>query len=780
MRLSVIIPVYNTKKYLPECLDSVLEQSLEGIEILIVDDGSDDGSWEVIQQYQSLHDNILTFQQQRKRQGAARNLALRHAAGEFVAFLDSDDTIPPTAYQHMYAMAQENSSDMVVGVQQSFSPTRRWVGVPVHRNHFGEAIHNTNIIEFPDLLSDISACNKLIRRSKLNGTGILFPEQKAGEDLDFMGRVFLEFNKISILPEVVYNYRARVNASTGRIKASFFQDRVSTTHSLYSFYEQADQLAIFQFLLRSEIRKLVGNRLSKVIGTLPGKDQREIVVSIQSLVHLVQFEALRTCKDLSPVDKMKIILLKENEIDALYRLIGNENGGNFLKAIKNTNCVRLVHGLWKEHKRGESSLSSLQKVKRFIRPKYFLVKRFLRRSYYLLKRVARAAAQGNFSGLYCVIKYLVIDLSFLVRGANKWDEQEVWLIDERWAQSAEDNSLHFFIYLRTQHPDLPVYYIIKKNSVQRGNVQPYGNVVILFSWEHLRLLRFAQVLISTDGFKALAFPFELIPFIRRKTFNVFLQHGVSGNKTMSYYKERHPYFNMVVTSNEREKLSFVDVYGFHESEVVVTGIARFDKLPLDRKEYMVRKILVAPTWRKWLANKHDIRESIYYKEWAGLLKSEKFIKMLENRDIQLVFQPHFNMMRYIHDFEGHSKNIKIITESDEPLQKHIIESDLLVTDYSSVMYDFFYQYKPVCSIMFDKAEWYSPPNGPPLIDFEHDLPAVIFENSEQFIQAFENITSKKQAYTESDVLKVARIFQHRDHENCKRIYEHIRQKMHGE
>jgi len=762
MKISVIIPVYNTKEYLVQCLDSVLNQSLKNIEILLVDDGSDDGSYEIIRSYEEKHANIRAFQQVRKRQGAARNLALEYASGEFIAFLDSDDTVPRNAYEKMYEMAQENLTDMVIGVQQSFSRLRRWVGVPVHREHFHNSIKQTGIIDFPALLSDISACNKLFRRSKLTETGILFPEQKSGEDLDFMARVYLEFHGISILPEVVYNYRARENASTGRIKSAFFRDRVTTTLMLHELYGLSGRLVEFQFLLRSEIRKLVGNRLAKVFHNLPEKERIQIIDYIRSLTNLIEYETFVISEDVSSLDKVKIILLKEGELDALYHLVGNENDEEFLKIIESSHCAESVRTHWNEYKRRESKLLSRKKIKRFLRPKY-----------YLGKRIIKAIVKGNFAGLYCVFKYLILDFVFLFKEKKVGCSQKAWIIDERWAQSAEDNSLHFFIHLRTHFPQLPVFYVIKKNSPQLSNVESYGNVVPLFSWRHLQLLHSAEVLISTDGFKALAFPFEFLPFLRRKTFNVFLQHGVSGNKTMTYYKERHPYFDMVVTSNEKERRSFIDVYGFAENEVVVTGIARFDKLPAERKECVIRRILVAPTWRKWLVGKYDIKKSSYYRVWSGLLTSRKFIEILENHNVQLTFQPHFNMMKYIHNFEGHSTHIQIITEPDELLQKHIIESDMLITDYSSVMYDFFYQHKPVYSIMFDRAEWEKPPNGPPLIDFERDLPLTIFENFEQLIQMLGKTIAGDIMYGGNDLQKVTRLFKYRDHDNCKRIHEHI-------
>ncbi|MBM9602680.1 bifunctional glycosyltransferase/CDP-glycerol:glycerophosphate glycerophosphotransferase [Desulfopila inferna] len=783
-KLSVIIPVYNTREYLPECLNSVLRQSLDGIEILVVDDGSTDGSWEILLSFRDQHANISIFRQNRKRQGAARNLALLQSSGEYITFLDSDDTVPSDAYRKMYEIAQKHSSEMVIGIQQSFSKVRKWIGVPVHQNQFNKLITDTDISEFPALLSDISVCNKLFKKTSILRNELIFPEQTAGEDLDFCARAFLKFENISILPEVVYNYRARENASTGRIKASFFKDRVRTTLSLAELYSLAGKENIYQHLLRSELRKLVGNRLKKVIIGADINERKEIIECIRLLAANVDYDSLLRGTDLKDIDKLKIILLMENELQALSSLVKNNNT-TFLDLLTKKTTIEKIADPLQSFKK-EPSQHALLRIDRRLRDNFAYYEDLtvpLRELYHKLKRwkvrgkiTVRNLIDQGYPGVLCLSKYLILFLD-VTRFFKAKDNHDVWLIDERWAQSAEDNSLHFFIYLRKQYPDLPIYYIIRRDSLQVENVITYGNVVYLFSWKHMRLLHKAKVILSTDCFKVLAYPYIIFPFLWRKTCNVFLQHGVSGNKTMTYYKKRHPYFNMVVTSNEMEKNSFARIYGFEEKNIAVTGLARFDKLPLKPAGKLIRKILVAPTWRKWLAKKENIRDSLYYKVWHGLLQSSLLINILEEKNIKLIFQPHFNMMNYISDFGNGSRKIELISPTSELLQQHIIDCDALITDYSSVMYDFFYQLKPVYSIMFDLNEWNTPPNGPALIDFEKDLPIKIFEDEVQLVEHLVKTLDTTSEYTREDFQKIDKLFQNRDHNNCRRTFEHIQTRL---
>ena len=114
MKVSVIMPVYNTEKYLPKSLDSLLKQTLEGVEIVAVDDGSTDGCGAVLDRLQSeFPDRMKVFHKENGGQASARNLALQHCSGEYIGFLDSDDSVDPDMFEVMYHAARECDADYV-------------------------------------------------------------------------------------------------------------------------------------------------------------------------------------------------------------------------------------------------------------------------------------------------------------------------------------------------------------------------------------------------------------------------------------------------------------------------------------------------------------------------------------------------------------------------------------------------------------------------------------------------------------------------------------------
>lgn len=95
MKVSVIVPVYNTGKYLPKCLDSLVKQTLDDIEIIVVNDGSPDDSQRIIDGYQSRYPQIKGFVKENGGVGDARNFGIARAAGDFIFFVDSDDSVAP-------------------------------------------------------------------------------------------------------------------------------------------------------------------------------------------------------------------------------------------------------------------------------------------------------------------------------------------------------------------------------------------------------------------------------------------------------------------------------------------------------------------------------------------------------------------------------------------------------------------------------------------------------------------------------------------------------------
>ena len=198
--VSVIVPVYNEIRYLQECLESVINQTLENIEIVVIDDVSTDGSISVVREFQEKDNRICLIQQDRNRgMGEARNKGIELATGEYIFFLDSDDSLPADAIRTLYDVAESYGSDIVYGKAASKRD--------VDSSYIRCDLFNVSIENYPSLIYCHSIWNKLIKRQKLINSGIRFLPPRYAEDILFSLRLNLEFKSITTINKVTYHYR---------------------------------------------------------------------------------------------------------------------------------------------------------------------------------------------------------------------------------------------------------------------------------------------------------------------------------------------------------------------------------------------------------------------------------------------------------------------------------------------------------------------------------------------------------------------------------------------
>lgn len=211
--LSVVVPVYDVEQYLSECLDSVLGQSYARLEVIVVDDGSTDASAEVARRYAARDSRVQVVTQPNGGLGAARNTGARHATGRYLAFADSDDTVPPGAYQRLVRSLLETGSDLAVGAMEELVDGRyripTWLA-PLHRRQQP----GVRLDDAPDILHNAFAWDKVFSRAFWVDSGVEFPEGVFYEDHVPMTRAYLAARAIDVLPDVVYRWRTRTDGSS--------------------------------------------------------------------------------------------------------------------------------------------------------------------------------------------------------------------------------------------------------------------------------------------------------------------------------------------------------------------------------------------------------------------------------------------------------------------------------------------------------------------------------------------------------------------------------------
>ena len=211
--LSIILPIYNVEEYLEECLDSILGQSFSDYELLVVDDGSPDGSRAIAERYAASDARLRIITRENGGLGAARNTGVREATGDLLTFVDSDDKLPPGALEALVTTARSSDADIVCGSVLRFADAREWPPTWVDEVH-AERRTGIRAEDFLPLLRNLYTWNKVFRRDFWDECGLWFREGVAYEDQPIITQLFAAATSIDVIPEVVYLYRVRPDQSS--------------------------------------------------------------------------------------------------------------------------------------------------------------------------------------------------------------------------------------------------------------------------------------------------------------------------------------------------------------------------------------------------------------------------------------------------------------------------------------------------------------------------------------------------------------------------------------
>lgn len=334
-RLSVIIPVYNVQEFLEECIDSVLNQTLNDLEltegyerniqIILVDDGSTDDSAIIAREYADRYDNVEYVYEENQGLGHARNYGCEFAKGDYIIFLDSDDKVPPKAYERMYRLAIKNDSDLTIGNVWRFNSTKTWDS-PLHEIAFGGTKEVTHITQSHELLYDTTAWNKLIRRDFWLKHDFKFPEGILYEDIPVTMPMHYLANNVSMVYENCYLWRVRggISRSITQTTSDFknLTDRVHVLDMVNAFFDEnvCDEDLIFEKdlkWLKIDLRMFVDKLMA-----LSGEEFDEFVRILKDFIH--ENIDLGILSHLDEIIRLKYEFLLDDDYKGLVDLLNFE------------------------------------------------------------------------------------------------------------------------------------------------------------------------------------------------------------------------------------------------------------------------------------------------------------------------------------------------------------------------------------------------------------------------------------------------------------------------
>ncbi|MFF2274924.1 glycosyltransferase family 2 protein [Agromyces sp. NPDC058126] len=242
--VSVVVPVYNVEAYLASTIDSVLDQRFADFELILVDDGSTDRSRRIALRKALGDARVRRINQRNAGPGPARELGIRHARGKYLAFLDSDDLLPPDALGALVDSAEKTGSEIAVGAFRRFDGTRVWVPEWVGELHGGPTLRTT-LDATPKLLRNNYPCGKIFRRDFWSAQRLGFLDGVIYEDQPLIALMFARASSIDVLDTITYDYRAR-------------QDRSSISQRPEELRDLRDRVAAWRRSLDSLRREGVG------------------------------------------------------------------------------------------------------------------------------------------------------------------------------------------------------------------------------------------------------------------------------------------------------------------------------------------------------------------------------------------------------------------------------------------------------------------------------------------------------------------------------------------
>ena len=365
---------------------------------------------------------------------------------------------------------------------------------------------------------------------------------------------------------------------------------------------------------------------------------------------------------------------------------------------------------------------------------------------------------------------MVIPVALISRALNP----NVWIITERSGQ-ARDNGYCFFKYMQEQHPEKKVFYVIDKNARDYQKIKKYGHIIQYDSWMHYFYYCLSKIHISAHVNGCAP---SNSPIIRRirwilKTKTVFIPHGVSYGIS-EFCLKKYAHIDLFICSGKKEYENVLRNYGYDESEVAYTGFPRLDRwhdIKVNQKQ-----IVLMPTWRLYLAQDPEtvFENTKYFKAYQDLIQDAELSEFLRKNDIKMVFYLHHEMRKYVNSFSTECENIEVVYKDDTyDIQELLKESALLITDYSSVHFDFAYMKKPVIYYQFDREEFFEKQYLPGMFKVDKDGFGPVVQKKNLLINEIKDAYETGFQMQEKYYNRMREFYQIYDDKNCERVFQEI-------
>lgn len=666
-KVSVIIPIYNVEKYLKRSMDSLANQTMKDLEFICIDDCSTDNSLKILKEYETKDSRFKVITSDVNcGTAAAKNKGLKVAIGEYIGFIDPDDNIDLNYYEELYKKAKEEDFDVVkcllktieLNGDVSLSTLNNKIkqeGKYFFSYEWTSAIYKSSII----FENNISFNEELIR----------------GEDTLFLNNIIFKTKKLGFIDNVFYYYYRRKNSlnyekvSLENVKSGIIAiDMILDNFNKSNLYSEN----------REDYIKFYAHFLCGFIDTNLYRCED---IKAFSLISQGVIDGYHKCKNIE--DLRKVFMFK-----------------NIIEFIDKKDTQSLVKYFSKYHSYED-----------FLFPTTFVEKIFSVKNQYInnIKRKVITVL-----GIKIKIKLKInTELSIIKkikRNANNEKANAFLLYDCLIDPNIENiDAYTFFLYLQSINEN--AYYLICEESAlyqkllasgKTKNIIPINQSIIERPEEFLNIIH--KILIKT---KYILTSFGELPPVTETLFYefpqwtyVFIQHGVTYLKESvlkTQYLHPNQYNKILVTSDK--EIELFKKYSFPEDCLVKGGFPRWDNLSkmIKNKD---NSILFMFTYRQY---QKDFSQSLYLKNINNLLNNKNLLEFCSQNNTSLYFAPHHANV-HINKTTITANNNYITNIKADNISQYIKKCSCLVTDFSSVSFDFMLQNKPVLYYIPDKDD----------------------------------------------------------------------------
>lgn len=725
-KVAVIVPVYNVERYLPQCLDSLLNQTLKDIEIICVNDVSPDNSAHILAEYEAKDPRVkVVTHEVNQGLGPARNSGVAATKAPYIAFVDSDDYVKPRMMESLYEAITEHEADLA------------WCGM-AKVSEEGALIEKgtipAEVITPQQALADLRfypsiqvVCNKLYKREILKDIKqlrILIEDEPT--NAQYLSRI----NKIVTVSESFYQYRDAPDSLSN-----------PSDHSVDYWDDFFKDYRLYFSILKEHFEE-------KVIR------KQVFLRHFAALWRIDHYDLFRS----NSWGEQRDLILRHLKEDAML-----------MKKTSSAVYSFLVFLL--------SAKMPLKIRKQLLRVGMHLTRRvWINRASWLLMPFDILKAFWPTFKKWLVLKIDSVEIGFyrLLGGLYRAFNKDVWIVGER-SDTAQENGIYFFRYLREHQPQEKCFYPIDPNCEPAKEVAKVGPTLKFNGFWHKLLFCASKYYVTSHNHycKPLASFGKTRYGFSSQTENVFLDHGITYADVSEFYGKAASGIDLFICGAKPEYDFVGPGFGYKPEEVAYTGFARFDGL----HDFQVKKqILVMPTWRRdiyenKIGNNHDFfKESDYYKTFQRLISDQTLLAELEKHDYELVFYPHYEIQHYLDQFTSENPRVILASKDKFTVQQLLKDAALLIVDTSSVNFDFAYMFKPLIYYRFDKKSFTSGHLKPGYFKHETMGFGEIVEDHEELIPLVQKYLESGCEMSEEYRKRTETFYPLHDRKNCERIY----------